>query len=124
MKTETSNSFGSVGSCTPGLSYDFRVEAINDYGSSVPSVPITLKCGYLPTAPQSITILWDSDLDQVDLFWSGFAANGYDMTLFEVEFYSEISRQYRYLYCGESSSVANRACTVSLSTLTNQFGDY
>lgn len=89
MKTETTNSFGSVDSCTPGTFYDFRVEAINDFGSSVPSVPITLKCGYYPTAPTSPTITWDSLSDRVDISWNGFAANGYDITLFEVEFYSE-----------------------------------
>jgi hypothetical protein len=65
-------------SLTSGTTYEFKVEAKNEYGYSTYSDTITLLAAYIPEIPTSVTT--EIDGSQVKVLWSLPSDNGSPIT--------------------------------------------
>lgn len=78
----TANTHYEATSLTYGTTYEFKVEAKNEYGYSVYSETITLLAAYIPEVPTSVTT--EIDGTQVKVLWSLPSDNGSPITAYKV----------------------------------------
>jgi hypothetical protein len=69
-----------VTALTSGITYEFTVQARNEYGFSQPSETITLLAAFKPEAPT--TVQTENFNDQVIISWAETVDNGSPITSF------------------------------------------
>jgi len=69
-----------VESLTFGTTYEFLIEARNEYGLSLPSATISLLCAFIPDAPLTVTTA--NAGPNVQVAWSEAVDNGSPITSF------------------------------------------
>lgn len=69
-------------SLTSGTTYEFKVEALNEYGYSEYSETITLLAAYIPEIPTSVST--EIDGSQVKVSWMLPSDNGSPITAYKV----------------------------------------
>ena len=104
---------------TPGVTYDFKVEARNSHGHGAFSDTITLLNAFKPEAP--ITISTTISGPNVIIQWSDPVDNGSPITGYRVHIRENGSSVYTQesVECDGTNAdvIANRQCIVSLFTL-------
>jgi hypothetical protein len=78
----TANTHYDVTSLTSGTTYEFKVEARNEYGYSVFSTSLSLLAAYIPEVPTSVTT--EIDGSQVKVLWTLPSDNGSPITAYKV----------------------------------------
>jgi len=101
-------------SLTSGTTYEFKIEARNEYGYSVFSDTITLLAAYIPEVPTSVST--EMVGDQVKVSWTVASDNGSPITEIKL-FFKEIGSgayTHRSAMCDgtQASVIANSYCNV------------
>jgi hypothetical protein len=78
----TANTHYDVTSLTSGTTYEFKVEARNEYGYSAYSNTLSLLAAYIPAVPTSVTT--EIDGSSVKVQWSLSTTNGSPITAYKV----------------------------------------
>jgi len=115
----TANTNYLVTSLTSGTTYEFKVEAKNEYGYSSHSSTLSLLAAYIPAVPTSVTTV--NDGSSVKIAWSLSTTNGSPITAYKVYVKQSGSSAYTQESSdcdGTSASViSNEYCNINLSTL-------
>jgi hypothetical protein len=106
-------------SLTSGTTFEFKVEARNEYGYSAYSNTVTLLAAYIPEIPTSVTT--EIDGSQVKVLWSLPSDNGSPITAYKV-YIKEIGTETYTLEntdCDgtQASVISNQYCHIDISTL-------
>jgi hypothetical protein len=108
---------------TSGTTYDFKIEAKNEYGYSQYSSGVTLLAAYIPEIPTDVTTLIDGD--RVKVSWTLASENGSPITEYKVyikEIGTEVFTQESSDCDGTHSTViTNKFCHIDISTLIASF---
>lgn len=67
---------------TPGLTYEFKIEARNQYDFSEYSETLTLLCSFIPEIPT--TVVTSIETNQVKIAWVLPSSNGSPITEYKV----------------------------------------
>jgi hypothetical protein len=78
----TANNYYDVTSLTSGTTYDFKVEAKNEYGYSTYSSTLSLLAAHIPAVPTSVTTAIEGS--SVKVSWSLSTTNGSPVTAYKV----------------------------------------
>jgi hypothetical protein len=82
----TTDNVFTINALTSGVTYNFKVQSRNDYGTSDYSEVISLLCAFVPDAPtQPDSYVQD---DQVILTWTDPGSNGSPITGYKIYFLS------------------------------------
>ena len=106
---------------TFGTTYEFKVQARNEYGYSDDSATLTLLCAFIPDPPLTITTTNTNEL--VTIQWDDPIANGYPIHAYRIFVLGHdgttYSEEISPLDCDGTLTdvVNNRQCTISLETL-------
>jgi hypothetical protein len=119
----SSNTYYTASGLTAGTTYEFKIEARNQYDFSVYSDTITLYCAYIPEIPTSVTT--EIDGSQVKVLWSLPSDNGSPITAYKV-YIKEIGTETYTLEntdCDgtQASVISNQYCHIDISTLIASF---
>jgi hypothetical protein len=119
----TANTHYDVISLTSGTTYEFKVEARNEYGYSVFSSTLTLLAAYIPEVPTSVTT--EIDGSQVKVLWTLPSDNGSPITAYKVYIQEVGTTTYTQesTDCDGTSAtvISNRYCHIDISTLIASF---
>jgi hypothetical protein len=112
-----------VTSLTSGLTYEFKVEAKNEYGYSEFSTTLTLLAAYIPEVPTSVST--EIDGSQVKVLWSLPSDNGSPITEYRI-YIKEVGTTTYTLEntnCDgtQVSVISNEYCHIDISTLIASF---
>lgn len=103
-----------VESLTFGTTYEFVIEARNEYGLSLPSTMLSLLCAFIPDAPLTVTTA--NIGPDVQVAWSAAVDNGSPITSFSIF----IQQRDLTTFTQAPTCVADleaRTCLISLETL-------
>jgi hypothetical protein len=115
----TANAYYDVTSLTSGTTYQFKIEAKNEYGYSTYSSTLSLLAAYIPAVPTGVTT--EIDGNTVKVLWSLSTTNGSPITAYKVY----VKQSESSTYTLESSDcdgtdatvISNKYCNINISTL-------
>jgi hypothetical protein len=115
----TSNTNFDVTSLTSGTTYEFNIEARNEYGYSEFSSALSLLAAYIPETPTSVTT--EIDGTQVKILWTLPSDNGSPITTYKV-YIQEVGTTTYTLENSDcdgtqASVISNEYCHIDISTL-------
>jgi hypothetical protein len=105
-----------VTALTSGITYEFTVQARNEYGLSQPSTTITRLAAFKPDAP--VTVQTENINDQVRISWAETVDNGSPITSFQVFVQSTNSGEFiqENVACdiSQQAAIDSRECYLTL----------
>lgn len=108
-----------VTSLTPGTTYEFKIEAKNEYGYSDYSSTLSLLCAYISATPTSVVTSIDGST--VKIAWSLTTTNGTPITSYKVHILEIGTATYTLESSDcdgtDSTIISNRYCNINFSTL-------
>ena len=104
---------------TSGTTYEFKIEARNEYGYSAYSNTLTELAAYIPEIPVSVTT--EMDGSQVKVLWTLPSANGSPITAYKI-FVQEIdtgtfTQESTDCVGTDATVISNRYCHIQVTTL-------
>jgi hypothetical protein len=78
----TANTYYEVTALTSGTTYEFKIEAKNEYGYSTYSSTLSLLAAHIPAVPTSVTTVIEGNTVKVS--WSLSTTNGSPITAYKV----------------------------------------
>ena len=106
-----------------GTTYEFKIEARNEYGYSEYSSTLSLLCAFIPAVPTQVTTTIDSyqDGSTVKIAWSLTTTNGSPITAYKVFIKESGSTTYTQesVDCvgTDATVIANQYCNINIGTL-------
>jgi hypothetical protein len=115
----TANTYYEVTSLTSGTTYEFKIEANNEYGYSTYSSTLSLLAAYIPAVPISVTTQIDGNTVKVS--WSLSTTNGSPITAYKV-FVKQSGSSIYTLEAGDcdgtdATVISNSYCNINFSSL-------
>jgi len=106
-------------SLTAGTTYEFKIEAKNEYGYSSHSSTLSLLCAHIPTVPAGVATSIVGSTVKVE--WTLSSTNGSPITAYKIY----VKQSGSSTYTQESSDcdgtsatvISNKYCNINLSTL-------